>query len=138
MGRCGLPRPVHQHAHGLSLGRGRVGVKQQHQRGFQPLSPMHGEQAHGVCIGPLWRFDATGLERAHQGIGRGVTSAIHLQNGGQQGLQIGQHTRAQGVGRSRRKAGQHIAVLVNGVQRVVRRECVEPAFVLGQNSSNAF
>ena len=99
---------------------------------------MHSEQAHGLCVGSIGRLDTAGLEGTYQGIGCGVTPTVDLQGSRQQGLQIGQHILTQSIGRSRRKARQHIAVLVDGAESVVRRKGVEPIFVLHQGGSNTF
>ncbi len=94
---------------------------------------MHGEQAHGVGIGQRGRRHAARLERTHQRIRRGVARAVHLQGGGQQRLQVGQHGLTLGGRRGRHKARQHIAVHEDGVERIVRRQRIEPAFPSGQN-----
>ena len=38
-----------------------------------------------------------------------------------------------GGGRGGGKAGQHVAMFVDGVQRIVRRQALHPALVLNQN-----
>ena len=90
---------------------GRVGVQQQHQRRFQPLGAVHGQQAHGLASAAGGRLQAAGLERAHQRIRRGVAGAVHLSSARrQQGAQVRQHAAAQRRGRGGAKARQHVAI----------------------------
>ena len=131
--RLGLARPVQQHAHGLRLRRRRVGVEQQHELGLQPLGAMHGQQAHGVGIGQRGCRHTAGLERAHQRIRGGVACAIHLQGGSQQRLQVGQHGLALWGRGGGHEARQHVTVVEDGIERIVRRQGVEPALPADQN-----
>ena len=132
---CGLglfARPVHQHTHGFGLLRAGVGVEQQHAARFQPLGAVHGEQAHRLRIHPAGRAHAAFFHGAHKGIGREVAPAVVLQRGREQRAQIGQHRHALRGGRSGGKAGQYVGVLVDGVQRIVRRQSVHPGLVSDQ------
>ena len=132
-GRGLLAGPVHQHAHGFGLLRAGVGVQQQHAIGLQPLGPVHRQQSDGLRIGPAGGAHSALLHGAHKRIGREVAAPVVLQRSGQQRTQVGLHGLALGDGRGGGKAGQHVAVLVDGVQRIVRRQALHPALVLKQN-----
>ena len=94
---------------------------------------MHRQQADGLRIGPAGGAHAALLHGAHKRIGREVAAPVVLQRGGQQRTQVGLHGLALGGGRGGGKAGQHVAVLVDGVQGIVRRQALHPALVLKQN-----
>jgi len=129
-----LARPIHQHAHGLCFLRAGVGVEQQHAVGLQPLGTVHRQQADGLRIGPAGRAHAALLHGPHKRIGREVAAAIVLQRCRQQRAQVGLHRLALGDWGSSGEAGQHVAVLVDGMQRIMRRQATHPGLVLGQNS----
>ena len=128
-----LAGPVHQHAHGLGFLGARVGVEQQHAARLQPLGAVYGEQANRLRIDPARGAHAAFFHGAHKRVRREVAATIVLQRGRQQGAQVGQHRRALRGGRSRCKTRQHITVLVDGVQGVVRRQGVDPRLILSQN-----
>ena len=66
---------------------------------------MDGQQAHGIIQHRGRCLHATGLEGAHEGVGRGKTPAPQLQRHPQQRPQIGQHRIALHGGRGLRKPG---------------------------------
>ena len=93
---------------------------------------MDGEQAHGV--GRLHRcgLDAAGLERAHETVGGEEPPAILRERLGQQVAQLCQHGAVLADGHRLRKTRQHIPMVVQRRERVVRRQAVQPAAVQGQ------
>ncbi len=91
---------------------------------------MDGEQTHRQRIHCRGRQHAPGLEGTHKGIGRGETPAAQLQRDAKQRAQIGQHRVALVGGRRRAEARQHVAVAIDGLQRVMWRPLAEPAFPL--------
>ena len=95
---------------------------------------MHRQQTNGLRIGPAGGAHAALLHGAHKRIGREVAAPVVLQRGGQQRTQVGLHGLALGGGRGGGKAGQHVAMFVDGVQRIVRRQALHPALVLNQIS----
>ena len=84
------------------------------------------------CLG------AAGLERAHKTIRRGVTPAVEGQRHTEQRAQIRQHRAALRRRGRRAKTRQHIAVVVNALEGIVRRQAVQPALPLGQNRPQPF
>ena len=98
---------------------------------------MDGQQAHGLAVDRHRGQQAARFQRAHHAVRRDVAPAVALQRHGQQGAQIGQHRQALGGGRGGDEAGQHVAIVVNRLQRVVRRQAVEPAFPARQRGGNA-
>ena len=131
--RCRLAWPVHQHAHGVKFSRLGVSVQQQHRFSLQALGTVDCEQAHGILHRRRRGLHATGFESAHQGIRRGVTATAELQRHTQQRTQIGQHRLALRAWCRHCKAGQHVAITIDGLQRIVRRKLVNPAFPAGKN-----
>ena len=131
---AGLARPVDQHAHAVGVALHRVGVQQQHGLGLQPFGAVDRQQPNGAVVQRGRRQRAAGLERAYKAIGRGVAPAIKRQRHAEQRAQVGQHGLALDGRRGGDKARQHIAVGVNGLQRVVRRQAVQPALPAGQMS----
>ena len=131
----GLARPVNQHAHGVGVALGGVGVEQQHGVRLQALGAVDGEQAHGQWVHGGGRQHATAFEGAHKGVGRGVAPTAQLQGHGQQGAQVGQHRVALAGRRHAGKARQHVAIGVNGLQRVMRRQLVQPRLPLKKNGT---
>ena len=99
---------------------------------------MNGQQPHRIGLHRDGRQHAARLERAHQAIGRGVTPATQAQCHAQQCPQIGQHMRALGSGRGGGETGQHVTVVINSLQGVVRRKVVKPMLVLQQASRQSF
>ncbi len=89
---------------------------------------MDGEQAHGMWVDRRRRQHAAGFEGAHKSIRRGVTSAAELQRNAQQGTQVRQHGFALIGGHRRGEARKHVAMGVDGLQGVVRRQLIKPAF----------
>ena len=94
---------------------------------------MNGQQAHGVGLQAQRSLQASGLEGAHQAVGRGESATVQRQRATQQSPQVAQHSGALAVGGGRAKAGQHVAVVVNGLQRVMRRQLGQPALPSHQN-----
>ncbi|MNV44181.1 hypothetical protein D3C71_1359300 [compost metagenome] len=133
-----LARPVHQHTHGLGFLRAGVGVEQQHAVGLQPLGAVHRQQANGLRIGPARRAHAALLHGPHKRIGREVAAAVVLQRCRQQRAQVGLHCLTLGDRDSSGEAGKHVAVLVDGMQRIVRRQATHPVLVLNQNRPQRF
>ena len=133
-----LARPVHQHGHGFGLFAARVGVEQQHAVRLQAFGAMHGEQAHGLGIGTAGGGHATLLHGAHEGVGGEVAATVLLQRAGQQRTQVGQHAGALRRGGAGSKARQHVAVLVDGLQRIVRGQVRHPFAVLRQIGRQRF
>ena len=134
LARCaGLAGPVDQHAHAVGVALCRVGVQQQHGLGLQPLGAVNRQQANGAVADTGRRQRAAGLERADKAVRRGVAPAIERQRHSQQRAQVGQHRRALQRRRGGYKARQHIAVAINALQRVVRRQAVQPALPAHKN-----
>ncbi len=125
---CRLARPVHQHPHGVSVALRCIRIQQQHHLRFQPLGAMDGEQAHRQRVDRRRRQHAAGFKDAHKSVGRGKTPATQLQRHRKQGAQIGRHGLPLTDGGRCRKTRQHVAIRVDGLQRVVRRQLVEPVF----------
>ena len=126
MRHCSFARPIQQHSHALGIARRRVCVQQQHRLGLQTLGAVNGQEPHRVCTDSGRRQNTTGPECPHQGIGGGVTPAVDLQRNRQQRTQICQH----GIALCRRcsggKTGQYIAVVIQSLQRIMRRQAVQP------------
>ena len=81
-----------------------------------PLAPCTVSSCTASASAALRRRHAAGLQRAHEGVGRGVAAAVDLQRRGQQRLQIGAHRRrAACARRGRDKTRQHVAVVVDGL-----------------------
>jgi hypothetical protein len=73
------------------------------------------------------------LQRAHKRVGREVAAPVVLQRG-TPAARAGWPAPPGAAGRrGGGKAGQHVAMVVDGVQRIVRRQAVHPALVLKQN-----
>ncbi len=99
---------------------------------------MDGQQPDGLSADGCRRLGAAGLERAHKTIRRGVTPAVECQRHTQQRTQVGQHRvalRRRGCGA---KTRQHVTVVVNALQCIVRRQAVQPAFPFSQNRPQPF
>ena len=128
-----LAGPVDQHAHAVCAALCRIKVKQQHGLGFQPLGAVNRQQPYCAFADRGGRQRAAGFQGTHESIRRGITPAVQVQRHCQQRAQIGQHGAALQRRRGGGKARQHIAVVVNRLQRVVRRQAVNPTFPSGQN-----
>ena len=130
--------PIDQHGHAVGIALQRVGVQQQHSISFQAFCAVNGQQPHRIGLRGDGRQHAARLERAHQTIGRGVTPATQAQCHAQQRPQIGQHVKALGRGRGGGETGQHVTMVINSLQGVVRRQVVQPTLVLQQTSRQSF
>ena len=137
LGRRGLAGPVDQHRHAVGIARDGVGVQQQHGFGFQSLGAVNGQQAHGVGLQAQRRQQAAGLQGAHQAVGRGEAAPVQRQRHAQQRSQVAEHCRALAVRCGRAKTGQHVAVVINGLQRVMRWQLGKPAFPAPQHFADA-
>ena len=132
----GLARPVHQYAHGLRFLCFAIGVQQQNKWRLQPFGAMHSQEPHSLGISPHRRGVAAGTQGAHQRIGSDVPPTIHLQRCREQSTQIRQHgvTLVGGCGDG--KTGQHIAMVVDGAERVIRRQSVDPSLPQRQRGAD--
>ena len=93
---------------------------------------MHRQQLHGLGGGVARHGQLLAAQRAQPLVGRQKAPALHAQGGGQQRAQLRQHVGALGRGGSGGKARQHVAVGVDGLQRVVRGQVQKPLAVLHQ------
>ena len=99
---------------------------------LQPLGAVNRQQTYGVGVDGGWGLQPASLEGAHKRVRRGVTATIELQRRTQDRTQIGQH-RASGSGRrGGRKTRQHIGIVINRLQGVVWRKCINPVFEFDQ------
>ena len=130
-----LAGPVDKHAHAIGASRGGVGVEQQHGLGLQALGTVNGEQPHGIGVDSRRCLQATRLERADKSIWRCIAATIDLQSGCQQRPQIGQHRPPAGSRCSSSKAGQHVATVVNSLQRIVWWQGVQKCFITAQSTT---
>ena len=89
---------------------------------------MHGEQADRIGTARRGCADATGLERSHERIRRGITRAIDLERHPGQRPQIGQHLATQRRRCGRGEAREHVALVEDRIQRIVRRQPVDQRF----------
>ena len=127
-------RPVDEGAHGVGFGRGGLGVQQQHGVRFQPLGAVNGEQAHGVARTGCGRQGgrAAFAQGAHKGPGGQKAAALQVERQRQQAAQLRQRAlalvRRGGCG----VAGKGVAVVEDGLQRVVRGQAGQPGLVEGQ------
>ena len=132
----GMAWPVDQHPHSLGSTLGSIRVEQQHRPRFQTLGAVDGQQTYCRIVDRRRRQHTTGFQGAHERIRRGIPPATNLQCGREQGAQIRQHRVAL---RSRRRDGktrQHVAIAIDGLQRIVGRQLVQPGFPPQQRAAH--
>ena len=95
---------------------------------------MNRQQTHRVRIDCRRRLKAASFKRAHKSVRSGIAPAVKLQGYAEQGAQIGKHSAAAGGRRCGCKPCQHVAVLVDCLQRIMRRQAVHPALIFSQSS----
>ena len=91
---------------------------------------MNCQQAHGVQVHCSRRLQPTRLQCPHKGVRRGVTPAVDLQGRPQKRPQVGQHGCPTRRWSGRSKSGQHIALGVNSLQCIMRRQGIYQRLVL--------
>ena len=101
---------------------------------LQALGTVNRQQPNGIGVDSRRRLQPASLEGAHKGVGRGIPAAVKLQRDVQQGAQVGQHRGPGLLGRGSGKACQHIAMVIDCLQGVVRRQTVDPTLIFDQIS----
>ena len=120
-------RPVYAQGHAFGFFLLAVGVYEQDEFGFKPFGSVYGKQAHGVgADGVGGGLAAAVAHGAHPLVGAGIAATIERQSLGGQGLQALKHgyaLRGRGGGGV---AGEQVAFAVDGIERVVRGEVLQP------------
>ena len=127
-GLCAFTRPIDQHTHGVRVALFGVGVQQQHNISLQAFCAMDGQEPDSRFHQCRWGLHAACFERTHEAIGRDKPSAVQLQRHSEQGAQVRQYSTALHARCRLRKLRKHIAIVKNGLQRIMRWQLVHPGF----------